>query len=481
MSIVLDDTLQYPNGDEWFSPDHPFPEYPFKHLSKQKNPVYAAVRSCLAGAELDQGNFGSPEWNPLGAYISPGQNVFVLCNFVQHRWKGGMDAFHAKCTHASVIRALIDYILIALKDRGKVHFGNAPIQSCEWEKVVQDTGAARVAEFYRQFGTSRVPVALTDLRQHIIRHRIIGSFEPRLHRSDTEMCVEVDLGQHSLLEDLYQSDGEPEFRVLDYDHRRTQRCHGRGRHLYLIHRHILDADVLVSIPKLKTHEKVGMTCGIKGCVGAVGHKDCLAHHRRGSPRSGGDEYPDSLSFLAPISRLHDLVYTLPTGSIQWSLHLMHQWCRKIVRRFTGALSGSWPGNDTCWRMALDLARIVEYASRDGHLDGKRKRVHLCLTDGIVAGEGNGPLSPRPVRLGYINFADNVVAGDYANCIAMGIPPSNLPMVREAFRLNVYRIAPNSPSDVICRVNERRLNLDELSQVFGRKFRLPREWEKRRCS
>lgn len=475
VSVVLDGKLRYPEAEDYFSPDQSFPEYQFGHISKKPNAVYAAVRQCLANAGLDNEHFGKPTWNPLKDHISPGKNVFVLCNFVQHQLGRSVEAFHAKCTHGSVVRALIDYVRIALGGRGSVRFGNAPLQSCEWNKVVEETGAQRVLNFYRQFGNQEVMVNLTDLRQHIIHRHALGTVETCFHGNDTDLCVPVDLGSDSLLDALYQSGGEPKFRVLDYDYRRTQRCHAKGRHVYLISKHVLDCDVLVSVPKLKTHEKVGITCGIKGCVGTVAHKDCLAHHRLGPPREGGDEYPDRLAFLKSLSFLHDAVYTEESGSYRTALHLLNQYGRKIVRRFTRALSGSWSGNDTCWRMALDLARIAEYANKEGRLCAKKQRKHIMLTDGVIGGEGDGPLSPRPVPLGYLSFSDNVAFGDYVNCLAMGYDPKKIPMIHEAFQLETYPLAPGDPSKAAIQVNGETYDVDHFRKGMGRKFLTPREW------
>ena len=474
VSVILDPSLDYPGPEGFFSPHQAYPEYPFKHLATKTNPVYAAVRRCLAEAGLDRANFGKSSWNPLGQYIRPGQKVFVLCNFVQHQLGSSREAFHAKCTHGSVIRAVIDYVLMALGHHGTVRFGNAPLQSCEWEKVIEQTGAQRVLEFYQNHAGRQAKVLLNDLRQHIIHRSLMGTVETRFHGEDMAMCVPVDLGGESLLDQFYRLGPEPKFRVLDYDHRRTAGCHARGRHVYLINRHILDSDVVISVPKLKTHEKVGITCGVKGCVGAVGHKDCLAHHRLGPPREGGDEYSNELAFLRPLSRLHDVVYTTPTGMVQGGLHLLNQLGRTVVRRFTRALSGSWPGNDTCWRMAVDLAKILEHADAKGGIHQQPHRTHLMVTDGIVAGEGDGPLSPQPVKLGYLSFADDVPMGDYINCLSMGFDPSRLPMVREAVKLS-----PQEPVDL----PEKRSvifngELMEVARLRGKmtiKFKPAREW------
>jgi len=475
VSVIHDPCLVYPEAGEYYSPDQAFPDYRFGHVAERPNPVYAAVRQCLADARLDEENFGKGTWNPFRKYVKPGQNVFLLCNFVKQNIAANPQLLDAKCTHASVIRPLIDYVLLALAGTGSVSFGNAPLQSADWTRVTQETGAQHLSDFYTRFLKTDVSVHLVDLRQHIVRRNPLGGVEPLCHRDETEACIPVDLGPDSLLDELYLQDRSPKFRVLDYDYRRTERCHGRAKHVFLMSRHILQSDAIINVPKLKTHEKVGFTCGIKGCVGAVGHKDSLAHHRYGPPHSGGDEYPDHLSFLRPLSYLHDTTYSRPPSRGQKALHLLNYWSRVAVRRFTRSLSGSWPGNDTCWRMAVDLARILEYAGPDGNLKSQKQRSHIMLTDGIVSGEGDGPLSPVPVHLGYLNFSDNVVAGDYVNCLAMGFSPEELPIIREAFHLDKYRLAEITPSDIEVRLNGQTVATSALSSAIGKRFVPPREW------
>jgi hypothetical protein len=240
-------------------------------------------------------------------------------------------------------------------------------------------------------------------------------------------------------------------------------------------RDVLESDVVISIPKLKTHEKVGITCGIKGCVGTIAHKDCLAHHRYGPPRQGGDEYPDSMAALQVLSAIHDKAYSADKGPVRDLLHSVDYFSRKVVRRFTRAMSGGWPGNDTCWRMAVDLARIVEHADLRGTLHPEKCRRHLMLTDGIIGGEGNGPLSPRPVPLGMVAFSDNVVWGDYVNCLSMGFDPDRIPMIREAFLVDEFPLADREGGERVIQANGRTVSTSEYRAMVSRKFRPPREW------
>ena len=126
-------------------------------------------------------------------------------------------------------------------------------------------------------------------------------------------------------------------------------------------------------------------------------------------------------------------------------------------------------------MAVDLARIVEHATKEGQLQPEKQRAHIMFTDGIIGGEGDGPLSPRPVPLGYLSFSDNVATGDYVNCLAMGFDPAKIPMIREAFRLGKYRLAGTSKFDARIQINGNAVRSEDMGSKLCRKFLPPREW------
>ena len=67
----------------------------------------------------------------------------------------------------------------------------------------------------------------------------------------------------------------------------------------------------------------------------------------------------------------------------------------------GDVEGGWHGNDTVWRMCLDLNRVLLYSNRKGHLCETPRRAVLSIADGIVAGEGDGPLKSDPRAMGII--------------------------------------------------------------------------------
>lgn len=477
LSITSVPEASYPTGDAAYAPSEKHPELRCGEVAPAANPVYAGVRRLFEQAGLDAPRFGSEAWNPLGAFVAPGARVFVLCNFVYHRRPQESEReLQAKCIHGSVLRALIDYLLIAVGPSGRVTFGNAPLQGCSWERVLEETGAARVLDFYRRAG---LPVEARDLRLVVTEGSLLGRITPVAQRNDSA-AVEIDLAGESLLAEL-AGDPRPHFRVSDYDPRRTEAFHADGSHRYVIHRAVLEADVIVSLSKLKTHEKVGVTCGLKGFVGAVAHKDCLAHHRFGSPAGGGDEYPSAWGFLRPLSRFQDWLGKRPHGApAQGLLEIGDRSLRRLLRRLGAVQGGAWSGNDTCWRMALDLARILHYADEDGFLHEAPQRVHLSLIDGVVGGEGEGPLAPKPVGSGVLLFGDDVVRTDRAACRLMGFDPARIPLVARAQAPMRFGVAPRADDGEVV-FDGRELLERSLQPIVGRSFEPPRGWRRHLAS
>ncbi|MFC1762301.1 DUF362 domain-containing protein [Planctomycetota bacterium] len=487
ISAINNETIEYPSNDEFYSPDEKYPEYPFHHIARKPNEVYRSVRGLFQQAGMDVEHYGTRLWNPFGKWISSGQTVFVLCNFVYHRRpRESLKEFQSKCTHGSIIRAVIDYIFIAVGPMGRIRFGNAPLQSCVWPRVLNQTGGQRVEAFY---ASVKAPVESADLRLFINEHsgNLLAS---KVEAHPEEMGVTIDLSQRSLLAAL---DGqETHYRVSDYNPEHTGSFHANGSHRYVLHRHIVESDVIFSIPKLKTHEKVGITCAIKGCVGAIGHKDCLAHHRRGTPQHGGDEFrSDPLGLLACLSSFHDLVQRSQPGTLYGhSLRLFLRGLRSLIRRIAPTMNGAWSGNDTCWRMAIDIARLIGYARRDGSISSELQRPHLALLDGIIGGDGNGPLNPRPVESGVLVFADNPVDLDFCATRIMGYDPNTLPIVREAARLTDLPLfeannhCSSDPDDSqesfnasMAIVNGKVESLEDLGKFAARPYRLPKGWSR----
>jgi len=472
-TLIRDKCLIYPNVTYIYSPHEKYPEYPFSHISIKPNYIYSGIRNLFAQAGLDIENFGTPLWNPLGKYIKRGDKVFILPNFVFHKRESeDEESFFSKCTHPSLIRALIDYVIIANGKEGKIEIGNAPLQSCDYQKLIMDTYLDKILEFYKN---NKIDISVVDLRDYYIFKTKIGNIL-RDKINESKESVIINLREFSKLDDLYKINElkKIRFRVSDYNPDKTESAHSFHYHKYFINKKLLESDVIISVPKLKTHEKVGITCAIKGYVGTVSNKDCLAHHRFGYPKINGDEYPNRNLLQLFSSMFHDFVQRRKYPEFMAPLfEILDTNYRRFLRRgLKKVLAGAWYGNDTAWRMALDLAYIAHYSDKSGKLCNSLKRQNLVLIDGVIAGEGNGPLKPRPVKAKCLIFSDNAVLADLIACKIMGWPEEKIPLIKNAIKEE--RLFRNLDNLFIYFKGE-NVDLTSIKPALGRKFIPPDGW------
>jgi hypothetical protein len=255
------------------------------------------------------------------------------------------------------------------------------------------------------------------------------------------------------------------------------RTHAPGRHQYLIAREVLEANVVLNLPKLKCHVKAGITGALKNLVGINGNKEYLPHHRKGGSESGGDCYAGGSWLKSQAEHLLDTANRRAPGAVQSALSGASERLVLLAAKFGGDtnLEGNWHGNDTVWRMCLDLQRILHYGRMDGTLGEAPQRRVLTLTDAIVAGEGEGPLAPEPVPAAFVTFAANVAAAEWAHAYLMGLDPARVPLLREAFGAFQHPLAGFPPSAVRACLRTGQVPASELRPFDGRAFRLPAGW------
>jgi hypothetical protein len=266
------------------------------------------------------------------------------------------------------------------------------------------------------------------------------------------------------------------FRVTMYDPRALRATHAQGRHQYLVAREVIDADVVFNLPKLKTHKKAGITAALKNAVGVNGHKEYLPHHRLGGVDRGGDNYcgGSRAKWLAELA-----LDRMNASGTRWTRAAFGQLARGLIGLgvLLGAdsnVDGSWAGNDTVWRMTLDLDRILIYGRADGTLSPTPMRRVVTITDGIVAGQGEGPLAPSPLPLGVMTFATNLAAAEVVHARLLGLDPARVPLVRHAFDAHPNPVADCSLAEVELCVDGRAASVDSLP-LPARRARVPKGW------
>jgi hypothetical protein len=219
---------------------------------------------------------------------------------------------------------------------------------------------------------------------------------------------------------------------------------------------------------LKTHRKAGLTGALKNLVGFNGDKDFLPHHRVGGSANGGDCYEGHRPLKRVAERFLDQsnqrLESRSYGFLKKTSDVLVGLNRLFFKE--DEMEGGWYGNDTIWRMVLDLNSILLYGQSDGTLASKPVRKLYSLTDGLIAGEGFGPLAPEPVRLGVVTFASNSAFADLVHCGLLRFDWRCIPLIRCAFGKSALPLARHRPEEVEVYVRGERLALEDLAVLWG---------------
>jgi uncharacterized protein (DUF362 family) len=405
-----------------------------QRFEQNYNPSVAIVdaqhydASTVQGALQRAGNLmgWADDRSPFGSLIPRGARVLIKPNLVLHENQGGWG-LESVVTNQSLIRAATEAALAC--EPSEVLVGDAPVQGCDFDALMRSTGLGEFSEDL----AARDPrfKGIRDFRRTTCT--FVGGVRVASENLQSEdNFIVFDLGSESLLEPV--SDDREAFRVTCYDPRLLARTHCHGKHQYLVARQVIDADVIINLPKLKTHKKAGVTCGLKNLIGINGNKEYLPHHRLGGSETGGDCYPGgsivkrALEFALDRQNQSD---SFGSGRVWHQLAVGLDRISTLMGDRLG-VEGSWSGNDTIWRTCLDLNRILLYGSAGGALHDAPQRRVVHLVDAVIAGQGDGPLAPVPLPLNMIVAGNNAAAVDWAGALLLGYDPLKVPLAREAF-------------------------------------------------
>lgn len=361
------------------------------------------------------------------------QRIVIKPNWVMHElepaWPIAAMVTDARLIDA-VIRACIDRFPAA-----SIVVGDCPELRASWPLMRRQSGLDVVIDRLQREQPDRV--AFRDLRKDVFREidaRLIRDTE--VEHGDPAGYREVQLRSTSHLEPL--ADQAASLSIHDHDVTVTRQFHQRGDHRYLVCQTVLDADLVINLPKWKAHSKSGVTGALKNLVGINGDKSYLPHFRRGSPKWGGDEYVDDGRWL---SWLQNNLHLMVKGTFALDL-LRPAW--RIVKSIENArrrrdttrtipadfyvVGGSWYGNQTLWRMVFDLNLVTQCVDRHGELQPSPQRDYLCIVDGLIAGCGDGPLKAKPVPADMLVCGTDPFSIDAALCWCMGFDPDAVPIV-----------------------------------------------------
>jgi hypothetical protein len=235
----------------------------------------------------------------------------------------------------------------------------------------------------------------------------------------------------------------------------------------LVSNTLLSADVVVNLPKLKTHRKAGLTCALKNMIGMNCIKDALPHHTAGSKEENGDEYLHKNVNKKLSSFLKDFIYRreLSNRFLLRAISAVRD-ANYFILKFTAKdpfFAGSWYGNDTLWRTVLDLNRILYYADENGVMRDSVQRRAFILVDAIVAGEREGPLEPSSKQCGVLIAGLNPVAVDCVAAGLMGFDYQKIAQIAKSFSLSEYPLIAVPPDAIVIFDNGTRTDYQGIAE------------------
>jgi len=438
-----------------YNPSEIYPEYPFSgHISAEQNYVYDGVRKLFFELGLDREHWGTSGWNPLEYIVKPGMTVVIKPNFVLSRHAENKNIFSI-ITHPSVLRAVADYCWIALKGSGKIIIADAPQYNCNFSELQAVTNLDKICDLYHCFAGPQTH--FFDLRDYWSETRHFPSCVRKLP-GDPKGNITVNLGSKSA---LFNHPNPRKFYGAVYHRTELIGHHISNVQEYQLSRTILEADVIISIPKLKVHKKVGVTLNAKGLVGICTNKNLLLHYTLGPPSKGGDQYPDGLFSDAEemLIRLERWMYDNLLARRNRLLEYVHRtayWLHhNFIKPFGWTVAkekrlldtGNWYGNDSAWRMAADLLKIIYFADKEGRLHDTPQRRLFSVIDGVIGGENKGPLVPDPKNAGVLLAGDNFLAVDIVATRLMGFDPMKLRLYSNALKDSEFNCGIDSIENI----------------------------------
>ena len=409
----------------------------------------------------------------------PARLVVVKPNWVQEAHEYKPDVWEPVITHPSVVLAAVETLADKMGGKGTICICDAPHTYASFEAIVARGDLKNSLKNIR----SRWPdlkLELIDLRREvwILKEQVV--IDRRPNPEDPRGYVRLDLGRDSL---FYGHLGEGKYYGADYDTRVVNKHHRGEKQEYLLAGTPVKCDLFVNLSKMKTHKKTGITCCLKNLVGINGDKNWLPHHVEGSPKSQGDEFPDEC-FSHAVERQLKKIGRMMALRFPVVGTLAYRKMRNVGKCVLGdseniIRNGNWYGNNTCWRMALDLNRAFLYGNSDGTLqEAFKPKRYLAVVDGIVGGEGSGPLCPDPVSSGVMICGTNPAVVDAVTCRLMDFNPERLAIVKHAFEPHRWPIADCRLDEIL--VDDERcgkeVSLSLLTPAIPRGFKPHFGWQ-----
>jgi uncharacterized protein (DUF362 family) len=402
--------------------------------------------------------------------ILKNSKVVIKPNWVKQSHQSKESDWDYIITHPDVITAVLLKVLEKLDSNGCISILDGPETESSFEKILSRYPAE---EWFNLAMKKGINLKIIDLRddEWIARGNVI--VERKKLKGDPRGKTEINLRKFS---EFWNKDKPINgYYGADYNIKETNNAHNGVNNIYRLSRSVIEADVFINIPKLKTHKKAGITCCLKNLVGVNTYKNFLPHYTIGSFNEGGDQFPSRSrkntieSKLLSFIKQHILIYPMfarVVSPIFKPGKKLFGETRDVIR------SGNWYGNDTIWRMILDLNKIVFYANPDGTLRADNlinRKAYIGIVDAINCGENEGPKSPDPKHLGYLILGSNPVAIDATASTLMCFDPLKIPMIEKSFQIEKYKLVDFKYSDINVFIGDEIFTLSSIPSKYKKVF------------
>lgn len=409
--------------------------------------------------------------------ISPGDTVVLKPNWVleEHQYRKG--EWEQVITHPALVTAVLRLVVARLNKRGSIIIADGPELNADFEQILS---YQPVDEWKAITDKNKIQFQILDLRDDLyIQNKNVTVKKIKLP-GDPKGKVVANL-ENEKSEFFGHVKSPKGYFAGGSDIEEANRAHDGKTNLYSVSRSVLEADVLINLPKLKTHKKAGITCSLKNLVGINTYRNYLPHNSIGTPAEGGDQFPTSQtksrieSKFMPV--IHQQILNKPYLAKLFS-PLMGLGKKIFGDNRETIRGGSWYGNDTLWRMVLDINKVLFYANPDGTFREEvpvSMKKYLSIVDGIIAGEGNGPKAPDAVHSGYLVMGSNPVAVDAVCAQLMNFDYKKIPSIERAFKIRHLPLVDFQPEEINICFNEKDYSLQDLDSSLLVNFKPHPGW------
>ncbi len=427
--------------------------------------------------EYDENEIYKALENSLFEPIITAKKVVIKPNWVREAHIERPGHWDYVITHPQIISAVLRKVIEMLPPGGRVSIMDGPEFSSSFEKIMS---YYPVALWKQQASLKDIEIEIIDLRDEIWIDNGNVVIKREKNAGDPRGSTQINLlGNLSEFND--HSKSKKGYFGADSNIDETNKAHDGVNNLYRVSTTALECDVFINLPKLKTHKKAGITSCLKNLVGINTYRNYLPHYSIGTKENKGDQFYLSGTKQKIEGRLMPLIHQYIRTNTFLSKGLSP--FMSIGKFFFGnnkqtIRSGSWYGNDTIWRMILDINKVLLYADASGEIrqdNSESRKKYIGIVDGILCGEGNGPKIPDPKKLNYLVQGSNPAVIDAVCSEVMGFDNSKIPSIKHAFLIKKLKITHFSYDEIFVIFDENKYNINEVPFSKKKKFTAANGW------